>query len=46
MIKMLMIEIREFITRGVTDISFRPEDHPEIELPNRNLPFVVKLPIE
>jgi hypothetical protein len=27
-----------------TDISFRPEDHPEIELSNRNLPFMVKLP--
>jgi hypothetical protein len=27
-----------------TDISFGPED-PEIELSNRNLPFVVKLPI-
>jgi hypothetical protein len=28
-----------------TDISFRPEDHPEIELSNQNMPFVVKLPI-
>jgi hypothetical protein len=28
-----------------TDISFEPEDHPKIELSNRNLPFVVKLPI-
>jgi hypothetical protein len=27
------------------DISFGPEDHPEIELSKRNLPFVVKLPI-
>jgi hypothetical protein len=27
------------------DISFRPEDHPKIELSNQNLPFVVKLPI-
>jgi hypothetical protein len=27
------------------DISFGPEDHPEIELPDRNLPFVVKPPI-
>jgi hypothetical protein len=29
-----------------TTISFRPEDHPEIELSNQNMPFVVKLPIE
>jgi hypothetical protein len=28
-----------------TNISFGPEDHPETELSNRNLPFVVKLPI-
>jgi hypothetical protein len=27
------------------DISFGLEDHPEIELSERNLPFVVKLPI-
>jgi hypothetical protein len=27
------------------DISFRSDDHPEIELSDRNLPFVVKLPI-
>jgi hypothetical protein len=27
-----------------TDISFRLEDHPEIELSNQNLPFVIKLP--
>jgi hypothetical protein len=27
------------------DISFGPEDHPETEIPERNLPFVVKLPI-
>jgi hypothetical protein len=27
------------------EISFRPEDHPTTELPNWNLPFVVKLPI-
>jgi hypothetical protein len=27
------------------DISFRPEDHPETELSDRNLPFVIKLPI-
>jgi hypothetical protein len=28
------------------DISFGPEDHLEIELSERNLPFMVKLPIE
>jgi hypothetical protein len=28
-----------------TDISFRLEDHPEIELSNQNLPFMIKLPI-
>jgi hypothetical protein len=27
------------------DISFEPDDHPETELSDRNLPFVVKLPI-
>jgi hypothetical protein len=27
------------------DISFGLEDHPEIELSERNLPFVVKLPM-
>jgi hypothetical protein len=27
------------------DISFGPEDHPEIEMSNRHLPFMVKLPI-
>jgi hypothetical protein len=27
------------------DISFGPEDHPEIELSERNLPFMIKLPI-
>jgi hypothetical protein len=25
-------------------ISFRPEDHPNMELSNRNLPFIVKIP--
>jgi hypothetical protein len=28
-----------------TDILFGPKDHPETKLSNRNLPFVVKLPI-
>jgi hypothetical protein len=27
------------------DISFRPEDHPDAELSDRNLPFVLKIPI-
>jgi hypothetical protein len=27
------------------DISFRLEDHPEMELSERNLPFMIKLPI-
>jgi hypothetical protein len=27
------------------DISFRLEDHLEVELSNQNLPFIVKLPI-
>jgi hypothetical protein len=26
-------------------MSFGPEDHPDMELSNRNLPFVVKIPI-
>jgi hypothetical protein len=26
-------------------ISFRPKDHPDIELSERNLPFVIKIPI-
>jgi hypothetical protein len=27
------------------DISFRPKDHPDVELSDRNLPFNVKIPI-
>jgi hypothetical protein len=27
------------------DISFRPEDHPDVELTDRNLPFIIKIPI-
>jgi hypothetical protein len=27
------------------DISFRPQDHPDTELSDQNLPFVIKLPI-
>jgi hypothetical protein len=25
------------------DISFRPEDHPDVELSDRNLPFIIKI---
>jgi hypothetical protein len=39
------IEPERRIKWSNTDISFRPGDHPEIELSNQNLPFVVKLPI-
>jgi hypothetical protein len=28
------------------DISFRPEDHPDMELSDRKLPFIVKISIE
>jgi hypothetical protein len=28
------------------DISFGPEDHPDTELSERNLPFIIKIPIE
>jgi hypothetical protein len=28
------------------DISFGPKDHPDVELSDRNLSFVVKIPIE
>jgi hypothetical protein len=27
------------------DISFGPEDHPNAKLSDRNLPFIVKIPI-
>jgi hypothetical protein len=40
------IEPRRKMKWSDVDISFGPEDHPEIELSERNLPFVVKLPIE
>jgi hypothetical protein len=26
-------------------ISFRPEDHPDTEMSDKNLPFIVKIPI-
>jgi hypothetical protein len=28
------------------DISFEPEGHPDVELSDRNLPFIVKIPIK
>jgi hypothetical protein len=31
--------------RSDVDISFGSEDHPDTELSDRNLPFVVKIPI-
>jgi hypothetical protein len=40
------IESERMMRWSDIDISFRLEDHPEIELYDRNLPFVVKLPIE
>jgi hypothetical protein len=39
------IELDRRMKWSETDISFRPIDHPEMELSNRNLPFVVKLTI-
>jgi hypothetical protein len=39
------IKPRRRMKRSNIDISLRPEDHPESELSNQNLPFVVKLPI-
>jgi hypothetical protein len=35
------IELERRMKWSNTDISFGLEDHPETELPNRNLPFVV-----
>jgi hypothetical protein len=35
------IELERRMKWSDTDISFGPEDHPETELPNQNLPFVV-----
>jgi hypothetical protein len=31
--------------RSDVDISFRPEDYPDTELPDRSLPFIIKIPI-
>jgi hypothetical protein len=39
------IEPRRKMKWSDMDISFRPEDHPKTELSERNLSFVVKLPI-
>jgi hypothetical protein len=39
------IELERRIKWSNIDISFRPKDHPETKLSNRNLPFMVKLPI-
>jgi hypothetical protein len=39
------IEPERRMKRSDTYILFGPEDHPKIELSNRNLPFVIKLPI-
>jgi hypothetical protein len=37
------IELGRMVKWSGVDISFRPEDHPDTELPKRNLPFMVKL---
>jgi hypothetical protein len=39
------IEARRKMKWSDMDISFRPEDHIETELSERNLPFMVKLPM-
>jgi hypothetical protein len=39
------IEIRRMMRWSDINISFRPQDHPDTELPERNLSFVIKLPI-
>jgi hypothetical protein len=39
------IEPRRKMKWSDMDISFGPVDHPETELFERNLPFVIKLPI-
>jgi hypothetical protein len=40
------IEPRRMMRWSDVDISFGPQDHPDTELSDRNLPFVVRLPIE
>jgi hypothetical protein len=39
------IELGRRMRRSDVDISFGPEDHPNMELSERNLPFVIKIPI-
>jgi hypothetical protein len=39
------IELGRMMRSFDMDISFGPQDHPNTELSNQNLPFVVKLPI-
>jgi hypothetical protein len=39
------IEPMRRMRRSDIDISFGSEDHPDTELSDRNLPFVVKIPI-
>jgi hypothetical protein len=39
------IEPRRMMIWFDIDISFRPQDHPDTELSDRNLSFVIKLPI-
>jgi hypothetical protein len=40
------IELGRMMKWPDVGISFRPEDHPDTELSERNLPFVVKIPIK
>jgi hypothetical protein len=40
------IELMRMMRWSDIDISFRPQDHPDTELSDRNLTLVVKLPIE
>jgi hypothetical protein len=39
------IELGRRMRWSNADISFEPEDHPDMELSNRNLPFVAKIMI-
>jgi hypothetical protein len=39
------IEPERMMTWSDVDISFRPQDYPDIELSDRNLQFMIKLPI-
>jgi hypothetical protein len=40
------IEVERMMMWSDIDISFDPKDHPDIELSDRNMPFMIKLPIE